>query len=62
MDMPSRLIAPFPKGQQVGTLARALGRQAAGRTPADRARPMRPAGGFLERLSDGILLWFKGDK
>ena len=61
MDMPSRLIAPFTKGQQVGTLHVALD----GKPLADRplvALADAPAGGFWGRMSDGILLWFKGDK
>ena len=61
MDMPSRLIAPFTKGQQVGTLRVALD----GKPLAERplvALADAPAGGFWGRMSDGILLWFKGDK
>jgi D-alanyl-D-alanine carboxypeptidase (penicillin-binding protein 5/6) len=61
MDMPSRLIAPFTKGQQVGTLHVALD----GKPLAERplvALADAPAGGFWGRMSDGILLWFKGDK
>ena len=61
MDMPSRLIAPFTKGQQVGTIRIALD----GKPLAERplvALADAPAAGFWGRTSDSILLWFKGDK
>jgi D-alanyl-D-alanine carboxypeptidase (penicillin-binding protein 5/6) len=60
MDMPNRLIAPFAKGQKVGTLHVSLD----GKPLADRplvALADAPAAGFWGRMSDGILLWFKGD-
>jgi len=61
MDLPNRLIAPFTKGQQVGTLRVTLD----GKPLAERplvALADAPAAGFWGRMSDGILLWFKGDK
>ena len=61
MQMPSRLIAPFTKGQQVGVLKVALG----GKTLVERpliALADAPEAGFWGRMSDGIMLWFKGDK
>jgi D-alanyl-D-alanine carboxypeptidase (penicillin-binding protein 5/6) len=61
MDLPNRLIAPFSKGQQVGTLHVTLD----GKPLAERplvALADAPPGGFWGRMSDGILLWFKGDK
>jgi D-alanyl-D-alanine carboxypeptidase (penicillin-binding protein 5/6) len=61
MDLPNRLIAPFSKGQQVGTLHVMLD----GKPLAERplvALADAPPGGFWGRMSDGILLWFKGDK
>jgi D-alanyl-D-alanine carboxypeptidase (penicillin-binding protein 5/6) len=61
MDLPNRLIAPFTKGQKVGTLRVALD----GKPLAERpliALADAPAAGFWGRMSDGILLWFKGDK
>jgi serine-type D-Ala-D-Ala carboxypeptidase (penicillin-binding protein 5/6) len=60
MQMPSRLIAPFTKGQKVGTLKVALG----GKTLVERpliALADAPEAGFWGRMSDGIMLWFKGD-
>ena len=59
MDVPSRLIAPFTKGQQVGTLKVALD----GKNLVE--RPLisitdAPEGGFWRRFSDGVALWFKG--
>jgi len=61
MELPNRLIAPFTKGQQVGTLRVTLD----GKPLAERplvALADAPAAGFWGRMSDGILLWFKGDK
>jgi serine-type D-Ala-D-Ala carboxypeptidase (penicillin-binding protein 5/6) len=61
MEVPTRLIAPFTKGQQVGTLHVTLD----GKPLADRplvALADAPAAGFWGRMSDSILLWFKGDK
>ena len=60
MDMPNRLIAPYSKGQKVGTLRVSLD----GKPLADRpliALVDAPQAGFWGRMSDGILLWFKGD-
>jgi len=61
MELPNRLIAPFTKGQQVGTLRVTLD----GKPLAERplvALADSPQAGFWGRMSDGILLWFKGDK
>jgi len=61
MEVPGRLIAPYTKGQHVGTLKIALD----GKTLAERplvALADAPEAGFWGRLSDGILLWWKGDK
>ena len=61
MDLPNRLIAPFAKGQQVGTLRVMLDGKALAERPLV-ALAEAPAAGFWGRMSDGILLWFKGDK
>ena len=61
LEMPGRLIAPYTKGQQIGTLKVALD----GKTLVERplvALADAPEAGFWGRMSDGILLWFKGDK
>jgi len=61
MDLPNRLVAPFTKGQKIGTLRVALD----GKPLAERplvALADAPEAGFWGRMSDGILLWFKGDK
>lgn len=58
MNLPSRLIAPLAKGQQVGSLKVEID----GRTLLDRPIVVlddTPEGGFFKRLSDGVLLWFK---
>ena len=60
MGLPSRLIAPFTKGQNIGTLRVTLD----GKPLAERplvALADAPEAGFWGRMSDGILLWFKGD-
>lgn len=61
LELPGRLIAPYAKGQQVGTLKVLLD----GKTLLERplvALADAPEAGFWGRMSDGILLWFKGDK
>jgi D-alanyl-D-alanine carboxypeptidase (penicillin-binding protein 5/6) len=58
MDMPSRLIAPYTKGQSVGTLRVKLD----DKVLVERALIVldeQPEGGFWHRLVDGIALWFK---
>jgi len=60
MDLPNRLIAPYTKGQHVGTLRVTLD----GKPLAERplvALADAPQAGFFGRMSDSILLWFKGD-
>jgi D-alanyl-D-alanine carboxypeptidase (penicillin-binding protein 5/6) len=60
MEMPGRLIAPFEKGQKIGMVKVALD----GKTLVERplvALNDAPEAGFWGRLSDGIMLWFKGD-
>jgi D-alanyl-D-alanine carboxypeptidase (penicillin-binding protein 5/6) len=60
MDMPNRLIAPYTKGQKVGMLHVTLD----GKPLADRplvALADAPEAGFWGRMSDGLMLWFKGD-
>ena len=60
MDVPTRLIAPFAKGQKVGTLKIALD----GKVLLE--RPLvsivdAPEGGLWRRFYDGTALWFKGN-
>jgi len=61
MDIPSTLIAPFKKGQQVGTLRITLDGQPIQSVPLI-ALNDAPQGGFFSRLWDSILLWFHGSK
>jgi D-alanyl-D-alanine carboxypeptidase (penicillin-binding protein 5/6) len=61
MDIPSTLIAPFKKGQQVGTLQVTLDGQPVQSVPLI-ALNDAPQGGFFSRLWDSILLWFHHDK
>ncbi|HKE48374.1 MAG TPA: D-alanyl-D-alanine carboxypeptidase family protein [Rhodanobacteraceae bacterium] len=60
LDMPARFVAPYQKGQKVGTLKVALD----GKTLVEQplvALADAPEGGFFKRLSDGVWMWFKGD-
>ena len=60
MEMPGRLVAPFQKGQKIGTVKVALD----GKTLVERplvALDDEPEAGFWGRMSDGIMLWWKGD-
>jgi serine-type D-Ala-D-Ala carboxypeptidase (penicillin-binding protein 5/6) len=61
MDIPATLIAPFKKGQQVGTLRVTLAGQPVQTVPLI-ALGDAPQGGFFSRLWDSILLWFQGSK
>ncbi|NYE31220.1 D-alanyl-D-alanine carboxypeptidase (penicillin-binding protein 5/6) [Rhodanobacter sp. K2T2] len=61
MDIPSTLIAPFKKGQQVGTLRVTLADQPV-QTIALIALNDAPQCGFFGRLWDSILLWFHSSK
>ena len=60
LDMPARLVAPFQKGQKVGTLKVALDGKTLVEEPLI-ALADGPEGGFFKRLSDGVWMWFKGD-
>ncbi|MEO7068312.1 MAG: D-alanyl-D-alanine carboxypeptidase family protein [Rhodanobacter sp.] len=61
MDIPSTLIAPFTKGQQVGTLRVTLDGKPVQSVPLV-ALNDAPPGGFFSRLWDSILLWFHSSK
>ena len=61
MDIPATLIAPYKKGQQVGTLRISLAGQPVQTVPLI-ALADAPPGGFFSRLWDTILLWFHGSK
>jgi D-alanyl-D-alanine carboxypeptidase (penicillin-binding protein 5/6) len=61
MDIPATLIAPFTKGQQVGTLRVTLDGKPVQSVPLV-ALADAPRGGFFSRLWDSILLWFHSDK
>ncbi|HVC16450.1 MAG TPA: D-alanyl-D-alanine carboxypeptidase family protein, partial [Rhodanobacter sp.] len=61
MDIPATLIAPFKKGQQVGTLRVTLAGQPVQTVPLI-ALSDAPPGGFFSRLWDSILLWFHSSK
>jgi len=58
MDMPSRLIAPYTKGQQVGTLRVKLDDKVLVERPLV-VLDEQPEGGWWRRFVDSILLFFK---
>jgi D-alanyl-D-alanine carboxypeptidase (penicillin-binding protein 5/6) len=60
MDIPSTLVAPFRKGQQVGTLNVTLDGKPLQSAPLV-SLGEAPQGGFFKRLWDSILLWFHHD-
>ncbi|MDQ0009801.1 D-alanyl-D-alanine carboxypeptidase (penicillin-binding protein 5/6) [Luteibacter jiangsuensis] len=60
LDIPATLIAPFKKGQQVGTLRVTLDGQPVLAAPLV-ALADAPEGGFFSRLWDTIMLWFHSD-
>jgi len=60
LDIPTTLIAPFKKGQQVGTLRVMLADQPVFTAPLV-ALADAPEGGFFSRLWDSIMLWFHSD-
>ena len=60
MDVPSQLVAPFTKGQQIGTLRLTLD----GKPVAERplvALNDAPEGGFFKRINDGFWMWWESD-
>jgi D-alanyl-D-alanine carboxypeptidase (penicillin-binding protein 5/6) len=61
MDVPATLVAPFTKGQQVGTLRITLDGQPVQNVPLI-ALADAPQAGFFGRLWDSIMLWFHSDK
>jgi D-alanyl-D-alanine carboxypeptidase (penicillin-binding protein 5/6) len=60
MEIPGRLIAPYQKGQKIGTLTVALDGKPLLERPVV-ALDDEPEAGFWGRMSDGIMLWWKGD-
>lgn len=60
LELPNRLIAPYHKGQPVGTLRVTLDDKSLYEKPLI-ALEDAPQAGFFGRLADGILLWFKGE-
>ena len=58
MDMPSRLIAPYTKGQQVGTLRVKLDDKVLVERPLV-VLEEQPEGSWWRRFVDGLILYFK---
>ncbi|HOV57708.1 MAG TPA: D-alanyl-D-alanine carboxypeptidase family protein [Rhodanobacteraceae bacterium] len=61
MDVPGRLVAPYAKGQQLGTLRVSLDGKPLLERPIV-AVDGAPEGGFFKRLGDGMMMWFKSDE
>ncbi|MGH8191079.1 MAG: D-alanyl-D-alanine carboxypeptidase family protein [Rhodanobacteraceae bacterium] len=61
MEIPATLIAPFQKGQQVGTLKVAFDGKSVVSEPLVVLKDA-PQGGFFKRLWDAIRLWFHHGK
>ncbi|MGH8147393.1 MAG: D-alanyl-D-alanine carboxypeptidase family protein [Rhodanobacteraceae bacterium] len=57
LEIPQRLVAPFKKGQQVGTLKVTFDGKPVVTEPLVVLQDA-PQGGFFKRLWDAILLWF----
>jgi len=60
MEIPGRLIAPYQKGQKIGTMTVTLDGKPLLERPVV-ALEDEPEAGFWGRMSDGIMLWWKGD-
>ena len=61
MDLPNHLIAPFTKGQQVGTLKLVLDGKPLLERPLITLNAAA-SGGYWHGFTDGMGLWWKGDK
>jgi D-alanyl-D-alanine carboxypeptidase (penicillin-binding protein 5/6) len=60
LDIPAHLVAPYTKGQSLGTLKVTLGDKTLSERPLV-ALADAPEGGFFKRLYDDVWLWFEGD-
>ncbi|MCX7557630.1 D-alanyl-D-alanine carboxypeptidase [Xanthomonadaceae bacterium JHOS43] len=60
MDLPRQLVAPFTKGQQVGTLRLSLDGKPLVERPLV-ALADAPEAGFFRRISDGFWLWWESE-
>ena len=60
MDLPKPLLAPYSKGQQVGTLRLSLDDQVLIERPLVALADV-PEAGFFGRMSDELMLWWESD-
>ena len=60
MDLPRQLVAPFTRGQEVGTLRLTLGDKTLVERPLV-ALADAPEAGFFGRVSDGFWMWWESD-
>ncbi|HWU51561.1 MAG TPA: D-alanyl-D-alanine carboxypeptidase family protein [Tahibacter sp.] len=61
MDVPGRFVAPYTKGQKLGTLRISLDGKPLIERPIV-ALQEYPEAGFMRRVGDSIMLWFKSDE
>jgi D-alanyl-D-alanine carboxypeptidase (penicillin-binding protein 5/6) len=61
MDVPGRFVAPYTKGQKLGTLRILLDGKPLIERPIV-ALQEYPEAGFMRRVGDSIMLWFKSDE
>jgi serine-type D-Ala-D-Ala carboxypeptidase (penicillin-binding protein 5/6) len=59
MDMPAQLVAPFSKGQQIGTVRVTLDGEPVAERPL-LALEDAPAAGFFKRSTDSFWMWWEG--
>ena len=60
MDLPRQIVAPFVRGQEVGTLRLTLGDKTLVERPLV-ALADAPEAGFFGRVSDGFWMWWESD-
>jgi serine-type D-Ala-D-Ala carboxypeptidase (penicillin-binding protein 5/6) len=60
IDLPAELVAPFTRGQTVGTVRVTLDGEAVTERPLV-ALADAPAGGFFKRTMDGVRMWWARD-
>lgn len=60
LDVPAQLVAPYAKGQTVGTLRVSLDGEAVAERPLV-ALADAPEAGFVSRAWDGLMMWWESD-
>ncbi len=60
MNIPATLVAPFSKGQRIGSVVVTLDGKPVAERPLISLQAV-PEGGFFSRAVDSVMLWFKSD-